>query len=53
MNEAETHSRQISSHSILFVSVEVNRSLGLSLAAAIVEPKNGSTGWIGFFDDSE
>jgi hypothetical protein len=53
MNEAGTHSRQISSHSILFVSVEANRSLGLSSSAAMVEPKNGSTGWIGFFDDSE
>jgi hypothetical protein len=53
MNEAETHSRQISSHSILFVSFDAKRSWGLSLAAAMVEPKIGSTGWIGFFGDSE
>jgi hypothetical protein len=53
MNEAETHSRQILSHSILFVSFEANRSLGLSSSAAMVEPKNGSTGWIDFFDYSE
>jgi len=52
MNEAETHSRQISSHSILFVCFEVNRSLGSSSAAAMVEPKIGSTDWISFFDDS-
>jgi hypothetical protein len=53
MNEAETYSRQISSHSILFVSFDAKRSWGLSLAAAMVEPKIGSTGWIGFFGDSE
>jgi hypothetical protein len=53
MNDAETYSRQISSHSILFASFEANRSLRLSSSAAMVEPKNGSTGWIGFFDDSE
>jgi hypothetical protein len=52
MNEAETHSRQISSHSILFVSFEAKRSLGLSVSASMVAPKIGSTGWIGFFNDS-
>ena len=49
MNEAETHSRKISSHSILFVPFEAKCSLGLSAAASMVEPKIGSTGWIGFF----
>src|SRR5208337_4605985 len=52
VNAVRTCSRQISSHSILFVSSEAKRSLGLSLAALMVEPKIGSTGWIGFFSDS-
>jgi hypothetical protein len=52
VNAVKTCSRQFACHSILFVSFEANRSLGLSSAAAMVEPKSGSTGWIGFFDDS-
>ncbi|MGA2170909.1 MAG: hypothetical protein ABSG62_22210 [Terracidiphilus sp.] len=52
MYEAEAHSRQISPHSILFVSFEAARSLRISSAAAMVEPKIGSTGWIGFFSES-
>src|SRR5208282_2147469 len=52
VNAARTCSRQFACHSILFASFEVNRSLGLASAAAMVEPKSGSTGWIGFFNDS-
>jgi hypothetical protein len=51
-NAVRTCSRQFDCHSILFVSFEAKRSFGLSLAASTVAPKIGSTGWIGFFNDS-